>query len=248
MKKPQPFLLFLAIFASTLTVAERPVQATPRPTITLPQTLSLNFVVPRRGAPTSTAGGATRGSCKVGTPVIAPILPQGRLGLTLAERPSFFVYIPPGSAETANFLLQTDGDREIVYESDIKIPAASGIVRFDLPADAPALEVGKQYHWFITLKCNPIAGTSGNPGVDGWVERIAPDATLARQLQNATPKSLPALYAGAGIWHEALSSLVTLRQQAPDNAQLLNDWQSLLKSVGLDSLTNEPLVKQSASK
>jgi hypothetical protein len=208
--------------------------------------ISLNFKVPKRGAPRSTAGGASRGSCllggKQGSKMLTPLVPQTRLGLTFAERPSFFVYVPESSAQTAGFLLLSDDDTEVVYETTFALPSKAGIVRFDLPANAPAMQVGKQYHWFITTLCDTTSGLSGSPTVEGWVERSAPDLALTKALQKTLLVNRPTLYADAGIWHETLATLAELRQKYPQNSKFLNDWREMLQSVGLNTLAAEPLV------
>lgn len=236
--------LSLPVLLTAIATAKFPASAAPSGKTSPRSTqISLNFTVPNRGAPTSTAGGATRGSCLRGTKFLTPLLPKERLGLTLSERPSFFVFVPPSPTQNAEFLLLSNDDTEVVYQSNFILPSSPGIVRFDLPADAPPLQIGKQYHWYITLNCNPTLGPGGNPGVEGWVERTQANPTLARQLASASPEKRPSLYANAGIWHETLSSLAALRYRSPNDTRLLDDWQSLLKSVGLDPFVNEPLVE-----
>ena len=53
------------------------------------------------------------------------------------------------------------------------------------------------------------------------------------QLDTATPRELPLLYANAGIWHETLTTLVKLRQENPRDTELENYWINILNSVGL---------------
>ncbi len=216
--------------------------------IAIPYKVSINFKVPKRGAPRSTAGGASRGSCLLdssrlpGAKMLTPLVPPTRLGLTVADHPSFFVYVPQSSAQTAGFLLLSDDDTEVVYETTFALPTQGGIVRFDLPADAPALQVGKQYHWFVTTLCDATTGLSGSPTVEGWVERSTPDSSLTKTLQKTLPGNRPTVYAEAGIWHETLSTLADLQQTNPRNSKFLNDWRDLLQSAGLSNISTEPLV------
>ncbi|MBW4693926.1 MAG: DUF928 domain-containing protein [Lyngbya sp. HA4199-MV5] len=219
----------------------------PRSTIAPPVKVSLKFAVPKKGAPRSTAGGASRGSCLRGgiqpaSKRLTAVMPSTRLGLTFAERPSFFVYVPQSPAQTAGFLLLSDDDTEVVYETTFALPSQAGIVRFDLPENAPALQVGKQYHWFVTTLCDATSGLSGSPTVEGWVERSTPNGSLTKALQKTLPGNRPALYAEAGIWHETLSTLADLQRQYPQNSKFLKDWREALQSVGLTTVASEPLV------
>ena len=243
-------ILSLALLVPYLLLAALPTAAqktVARPASVSASKVSLRFKVPKKGAPQSTAGGASRGSClrdrqqPANTPLTA-LVPPTRLGFTFAERPSVFVYAPQSPAQTAGFLLLSDDDTEVVYETTFPLPPKAGIVRFDLPTDAPVLEVGKQYHWFITTLCDATSGLSGSPTVEGWLERSTPDVTLTQALQKTLPGNRPNLYAEAGIWHETLAALADLQQKYPQNSKFLNDWREALQSVGLGTVAREPLL------
>ncbi|MBW4580502.1 MAG: DUF928 domain-containing protein [Tildeniella nuda ZEHNDER 1965/U140] len=249
-------LLSLTLLVPSVLVTELPAAtqtAVPRPAIASPIKVSLKFKVPKRGAPRSTAGGASRGSCLRGSQqptnkLLTAVVPNTRLGFTFAERPSFFVYIPQSSAQTAAFLLLSDDDTKVVYETTFALPATAGIVRFDLPDSAPALQVGKQYHWFMTTLCDATTGLSGSPTVEGWIERSNPDVALTKALQKTLPGNRPNLYAEAGIWHETLTELADLQQKYPQNSRFLNDWRDVVRSVGLEAIAAAPLVTANTEK
>lgn len=243
-------LLSLSLLVPSMLLTELPAMAqktVTRPASMSPAKVSLNFKVPKRGAPRSTAGGASRGSClrssqQLTNKPLTAIVPRTRLGLTFAERPSVFVYVPQSPAQSAGFLLLSNDDTEVVYETIFALPPKAGVVRFDLPATAPALEVGKQYHWFVTTLCDATSGLSGSPTVEGWLERSAPDAALTKALQKTLPGNRPNLYAEAGIWHETLATLADLQQKYPQNTKLLTDWRETLQSVGLATVATEPIL------
>jgi len=213
-------------------------------TLKAPYQVSLKFNAPKKKAPPSTAGGATRGFCAIAESekVATPLIPKDEIGLTLAARPSFFFFVPSSPAKTAEFLLLSDDDTEIVYQHTFKLPNRAGVVEFALPEDAPELEVGKQYHWFITLGCDTAMGASGNPTVEGWIERTEAPSKLVQALQKATIGSYPTVYAESGIWYETLSSLASQRRQSPNSTRPQAEWRDLLKSVGLESIASEPLA------
>ncbi|UBF23759.1 DUF928 domain-containing protein [Kovacikia minuta CCNUW1] len=235
--------LTLSLLLPVLMVPALSVQAAPSsPARSTPRKLGLSFKAPNRGAPSSTTGGATRGGvCSAGNKALLPLVPQQQVGLTFSDRPSFFLYMPPSPNQTAEFLLLGNDDTEVVYQTTFSLPTKAGIVRFDLPTDAPALQVGKQYHWYVTLICDTAKGPSGNPSVEGWVERTEPSSQLAKAIKAAKPANRPALYAEAGVWHETVTTLADLRRRDPNNPKLLGDWKELMKSVGLDSVAAEPL-------
>lgn len=206
------------------------------------------FKPPNRGAPRTTAGGATRGSClkeKIKPTALVPTTELGKFGMTTEARPSFFVYLPKTSAESAEFTLK-DIDENDIYRTMIPLIGQNetgGIVSFQLPADAPALEVGKDYQWFFNLVCRPTDRIN-DEFTTAWIHRVAPDTALTTALKSATPRQRPNIFAQAGIWQDTLAALTELRRTRPSDPTLTDEWTSLLKSVGLGQITGGPPSSQ----
>jgi len=212
-----------------------------------PIKISQSFRPPSRGQSPPSSGGATRGeSCLKGPKQLTSLVPQSRLGLTYSSNPTFYWYVPESPAKTAKFLLLTADDADVLYETTLALPSQPGVVSFKLPTNAPTLEVGKQYHWYLVVGCSTI-DQSANPSVEGWVERVVPEATITSQLQNASPREQANIYATNGIWHEAVSTLATLRQTKPTDADAIAGWNELLKSVNLGNISTEPLLNATLS-
>ncbi len=212
------------------------------------QTLKGNWIIsqtfrpPNLGNPPATAGGATRGtSCLQGKQPFTPLLPQSQIGLTLSSHPTFFWYVPQSSATTAQFVLMTGNDGQVIYETSLTLPTKAGIVSFTLPNTVKPLEIGQRYHGFLMINCS-TANRSGNPAAEGWVER-ASRADLSAKIQQTSERELPSLYAEQGIWYEALTSLAHLRQMNPSDPSLTSSWERLLKSVGLETFATAPIVE-----
>jgi hypothetical protein len=204
--------------------------------------ISQSFKPPNRGTPPPTAGGATRGnSCVPNHKKPISLIPKDRLGLTFSANPTFYWHVPASPAKAAKFLILTGDDVDVVYEATIPLPAKSGIISYTLPKNAPSLEIGKRYHWFLTLDCNP-ADPGINPITEGWTERIAPDVALLKQVEKADLKTRASLYAGSGIWHEAVTTIAALRRTNPKDIDAITGWNELLKSVGLSAIATEPLL------
>jgi len=204
--------------------------------------ISQAFKPPKRADPPPSAGGSTRGyACLKGNKKLVSLTPPNKLGLTLAERPTFFWFVPQSSVKTANFVILADQDENVFYETTLTLPNKPGIVSFMLPNTAPKLAVGKTYHWYLTVVCNS-QDSSTNPWIDGWIERTQAEASLSAALAKAQPRKLPSLYAEAGIWHEALATAAQLRRTDPQNLRVRIDWWTLLRSVQLTSIASEQLI------
>lgn len=208
-------------------------------------TADVTFEPPGSGKPDDTAGGASRGG---GCPqevistggCVVPLMPSNKEGLTTTGRPTFFIYLPENSAKGVFFSLVDENNKNI-YQTKIPLTGKSGILQFTLPENAPSLEVGKNYRWAFV-----VVGEQGlrpdSPGIEGRIRRVEPDSALLTQLQNITPLERAALYGKKGIWHETLASLAEARKLQPTDANLVSQWEQLLKSVGLEAIATQPLL------
>ncbi len=221
---------------------------------------SLKFILPptpNRGAPGRRKGAASRGECPSVSKPLTALVPateepsgEGReltgttaksvLGLTAAEYPTFWFYVPYTltSERSIEFVLLDDQNNYIYKSTFTATGAAPGIISFRLPFTAIPLEFGKMYHWYFLVNCN-----LGNPVfVEGWIQRIALSPILIQQLEAATPQERVNLYATNGIWYEALTTLAELYRAAPEDTRLAADWAILLQAVDLDNISSEPLM------
>lgn len=197
------------------------------------------------GAPGTRKGGGRRPSCPVVNKSLIALVPNYSdtdlvMGLTTAEHPTLWFYVPHQSPYTAKFVLRSADGKSIVFQTDVTLPEKSGIVSFQMPSNAPSLEIGKRYRWYFKIYC-------GEPQeiltfVDGWVQRVTPKPGLQAELEQATPRDRIALYATNGIWYEAVTNLAKLRRTSPQDIALATDWANLLQSIGLAEIAPEPIV------
>lgn len=166
------------------------------------------------------------------------------LGLTTDERPTFWFYLPytkDMANFSAEFILQ-DSDDNQVYQQAITLPTTPEIISVNLPSTVMPLKVNKNYHWFFVVNCS---GEENVPiYVEGDIQRINLNPSLVADLATATQRDKVAIYAENGIWFDALTLLVKLRQEHPDDASLVSDWFSLLDSINVEkSYAEAPLSK-----
>ncbi len=215
-------------------------------------------------------GGFARGYCGGEEMDLAPLWPQNteeelsqiqeKMGsmpleqestgvqVTVAKRPTFLVYISETENQQAVFRLWTEQPTanggtvsQDVHEAIVSLPGRPGIVRLSVPENVE-LEPGQPYHWSFSIICDPT-GTDLSVMliVDGWVERIEPEGELVN-VENQPERDRPSMYEEAGIWTEAVSSLALLRESNPDDPALKAEWKSLLESVGLAGVVEQPLI------
>ncbi|MBH8561881.1 DUF928 domain-containing protein [Nostoc sp. CENA67] len=256
-------LLALAIGYTSLVAVQTLVLATPVPKPssssvgTIAQTAPPSWPQPDSGNP----GGRVRGGAKrcISYPLVNPPLtalvpftqePNSTAnvwGLTTEANPTFWVYTPYSKdsvtkdcAFTTEFVLQ-DEDSNLIYNKAIALSAQPGVISISLPANAPSLEIGKQYHWFLIINCD-----SNQPSpptyIEGVIQRINLKPEIAQKLKSATPQQQFTIYVQNGIWYNALTTLAQLRQQNPQDAALKIEWKNLLSSIHLDDIADKPIL------
>lgn len=203
----------------------------------------------REGLPGRRIGGGTRGECPLGAKRLTALVPENNLGLTEAAYPTFFFYIPESQTPKAiEFVLLDDSDRQ-VYETTFMTTGTAGIINLSLPSFAglQPLEIGKNYHWYFSMLCNPL-NRAEDVFVEGWIQRVEPNPVLALKLENASAAERVNLYASAGLWHEALMTLTELRRDRPNDSPIAANWTKLLQNVGLETIAQEPLIEYQMSR
>lgn len=205
----------------------------------------LRFKVPRISPSRKLEGGAARGNCNLdgGKKIqMQALLPNTNIGLTTAEKPTFFFQVSQTPVQEAKFILLNDQGDTIIYEKTFPLTKTGGVMSFTLPADADALEVGKEYSWEVVVNCDPV-DQKGNPRVEGSIKRVQPNAELVSNLAKVPIRDRVDLYANQGYWYDSIKTLADLRRTNPNDPTLVNDWKDLLDSAGLNTLAQDPLLQ-----
>ena len=245
-------------YAMTLSLISLPTaQATPMQS----SLVSINYTPPPppdRGAPGNRGEGASRGcTSHAGHPMMA-LAPEQTLnatsgaasitqvwGLTTTDHPRFWFSVPydPAKVSAIEFVLQNDQEQAI-YRAPIPVPPASGIMAVQLPSTVGGLEINRQYHWFFKVRTVCESNQAATLDyVEGWIQRIQLEQGLSDRLTQATPQQRAALYAANSIWYDALTTLAELKLAKPEDRAIAQDWTDLLKSVGLENLATQPLIR-----
>lgn len=207
------------------------------------------FNPPNLGAPKTTAGGGSRWdtnspSCIPGEKSRA-LVPYNKVGLTTQARPTFFLYLSNTNAQLAEFML-LDINEKNVYQTTISIPRKASVVSFQLPPESPSLKINQYYQWYFKVICQPNDRRK-DEFVAGWIRRVQPNSDLLNTLKSSPPRQHPNVYAQAGIWQDTLTTLAELRRTRSADATVIDEWNRLLKSVGLENIPGESPIKQLSS-
>jgi hypothetical protein len=188
-----------------------------------------------------------RGNCENFPQVsVTALVPENKMGRTVSGYPTFFFYLPQPNAELAEFILE-DENRNLIYEQALTIKNSSGVISVSIPANTNVrpLEVGKNYTWVFSLICDP-EDRSADQVEKGTVRRVELSADILGELENADPRRKTFIYAQNGIWQDALGNLAAARRANPNEPVFQTDWESLLDSVRLREIAQEPIVEMEA--
>lgn len=159
-----------------------------------------------------------------------PLVPSSNYGLTTAQRPIFWVYLPETSARQVVLSIR-EGGKTHHSQTFIPISGKSGLIGLQPNADAPPLQAGKVYQWAVVLVCQDKPSPN-DPAIASWVGAVV----LSKPLQKTTPLEQADWYAQQGYWYDAVTSLVEARRSQPNNQELANIWVEFLESGGMTAI------------
>lgn len=210
---------------------------------------NVTFVPPNGDRPKDSQGGASRddGKCpqddKAVNPYLTAVVPANVQRLTVQSQPSIFVYIPETTAQKAFFSLK-DNKNGQHYQTFLPLDKKGGIVKVNLPADAPSLVVGNDYQWSFVMLCGDKL-LPDDPAVSGTIRRVNSGENVTGSLkdwqQNPSLETAD-LLGKAGLWYDMLTVLMALKVEQPNNVQLSSIWSNVLKASNLDNIATQPII------
>jgi len=204
-----------------------------------------SFQPPQQGVPGRREGGGTRGlECSTAPTALTALIPQSTMGQTISAKPTFFYYLPVAVDKTVQFELADETDKTLYKKSFRMVTSRAGVVSVSLDSDdnSPALEVGKNYQWYFTIKCNAKNYTTDAVLVSGWINRTALAPNVKTELARSPDPAKLSIFAQQGLWYDYLATLAQLRRESPSDASLAREWSAVLNSVQLGKIAQEPLV------
>jgi len=187
---------------------------------------------PMRGTPAGRVGGGTRGA---GREFVLSALAPDHSGLTLREQPSLYWFISDQTTLPVELTVIDPRTNRPVLETRLPSPVTAGIHVVRLADFGIRLAPGVTYQWFIAV-IPDAARRSRDILAGGSIERIEPPQALPVKLGQATKDELPAIYAEAGIWYDALASISELIDAAPSDQALRRQRAALISQIGLSGV------------
>mgnify|MGYP003585902638 CR=1 FL=1 len=195
---------------------------------------------PLLGAPATRVGGASRGGPD-GDLALNVLTPE-TTGLTSRAQPTLYWHSSKGLARPLEFTLNDPHSIKPLVE--MKVNATQpGIHALRL---AYPLKPGVEYQWAIAAIADPDQRASDTIA-SGAIKRVEPSPALTAQLQRASQREQPFLYAEHGFWYDALAVLSEQLDAHPADQRLREQRAALLEQVGLNVVarSDQPLFAPS---
>jgi hypothetical protein len=194
---------------------------------------TIAYKPPMRGAPATRVGGGTRG---VGSALTLNVLAPGETGYTIKEQPTIYWYVSERIDHPVELTINSTASLQEaatpLLDITLKPPLEKGVHALRLADHGVALKPGVEYQWFVAVVRNP-AQRSNDVVAGGTIKRVSESEALQAQLRQAPQSQLPAIYAEAGIWYDAIDQLSKKISADAADRQLREERAALLEQVGL---------------
>lgn len=228
------FIAFLATLISTTANAVPVKESQLNSNNQKPQSLNITksfstrFRPPNKNQPQHTVGGATRGnlcsSDKDNKSEITALVPEQEQTLTLNSHPNFFAYISPTNEDRTAILIVKDDTEDYYFSKKLTLSATGGVIKMSLPEDAPPLEIGKSYTWFLRIQCNTYLEPE-DPQISASITRVKGN------IPSLSQDELILFYSDNQIWYDSLNTAFNLVQSGKDIY-----WSELLNNIGMSKV------------
>lgn len=191
--------------------------------------------------------GGTRGGCfksEQARQSIIPLIPSDADGVsTTAEYPSLLFYVPQIPEAKSLELVVQDNNFNKLHTIALTPNKQTGIVRANLTSQTgKPLALNKEYNWVFSVVCDDNSRDT-DWALRGKVQRIQPSEDLNLDLETAAPQEQVEIYVENKLWENALRTVADLRRQNPNDAEIKQYWQELLKSVDFqEQVIQAPLL------
>lgn len=160
---------------------------------------------------------------------LLPLVPE-HPGLTTNRHPTLYWYVSKEVTSTMEFILVHDKAIQPLVEVTMDPPIKPGMHHLYLSEFSLALD--KEYRWFVSVVPDS-AERSKDIIAGGVIKRVQPPAALFSQLQSRAKREHPAVFAEAGLWYDAITTISELIGANPADKTLRLLRAALLEQVGL---------------
>jgi hypothetical protein len=170
----------------------------------------------------------------LGSLILHTVVPD-HVGLTSAPLPSLFWHLSelPPEGSVLHFVVEDVLTTERLIDMDLPPAQVVGLQRIDLWRYGHELPEFRSCRWWVTLT---LPNTAEPLTADGWIRRVSLPPQVVEDLRGAPTERFPEVYAGAGLWYDALTLLVNNTESDADDARAWSNLRALLEQAQLTLL------------
>ena len=188
---------------------------------------------PKRGAPAGRVGGGTRGIQR--EVFVLSVLAPDHSGFTTNEQPSLYWFISNATSLPVELTVMDAQGVQPILETRLPSPVKAGVHAIRLADYNVRLSPGAAYRWFVAVVPDSDR-RSKDILAGGAVERVDIPEGLKGKLTTAKKSELASLYAGEGLWYDAIAALSESIDAAPQDNELRKQRAAMLAQVGLTGI------------
>lgn len=190
---------------------------------------SIEYRPPMLGAPARRMGASTRGFTirKVEVEALAP----DHVGLTTSAQPTLYWYLSDAVSTRVEITVVADHAIEPLLEVSAD-GAAAGIHPLSLAEHGVTLAPGDEVDWSVAIVVDSQR-RSKDVISTAMIRRVEATGDLAARLSAAGPEDRAAVYAGSGVWYDALDAVSRLVAEQPAEPAWRRRRAELLEQVDL---------------
>lgn len=191
------------------------------------------YIPPSIGEASGVAGGGVRGS---GRQASLHLLAPDHVGLTWSEQPTLYWYLPEPSSTLIEITLRDGSSVKPLLEFQVPPPARAGVHAVRLADHQARLTPEKTYQWFVSIVPDP-ARRSRDFSANASIRRSDPPEAARAKLRLASEQHGEVfVYADNGVWYDAIDSVSSRIDAAPDDPEPRDQRAALLDQVGLSEI------------
>ena len=160
------------------------------------------------------------------------VLAPDHAGLTASEQPSLYWQISTATTYPVELTIMDPRQIEPVLETRLAGPIQAGLHRVRLADYGVRLDPDVPYRWYVAVVVDPDRRAK-DVLAGGVIERVTPSQDLRQRLAAAPREQVAAVYAGDGLWYDALTAASDLVEAAPGDPAVRRERAALLTQVGL---------------
>lgn len=195
--------------------------------------LFIKYVPPKMGKPGARIGGGSRGGGTDDVKVEA--LVPDHTGFTSQPQPALCWYASKPITARVEITIGDDSSAAPLFEKQIAATEKSGLQCVQLREQGITLKPGVEYQWFVALVPDP-SKRSKDLVSGGIISFLEASKDFHNKVSASTGLERAAAFAEAGYWYDAIGVFAELIQANPNEKNLIEQINSVLKQVGLSGV------------